>query len=107
MKTLPGRRWLLVALALHACAAFAQREIPAQILVTREAQDLYRASAGGNFYIKTMNCHEHVYSDRAGLRVNVITRGGLLSFRNGKACVVDKFLQEIEPSKLNLRKELF
>ena len=105
MKPIVRMRWIFAALALYTGAATAQA--PAQILVTREAQDLYRATAGGNFYIRTIGCHEHVYEDRAGLRVNAITKGGLLSFRNGKACVVDKFLQEIDPSKLNFRKDPF
>ena len=114
MKPIFRIRWMFAALALYAGAATAQAPgptpapapgpAPAQILVTREAQDLYRAMAGNNFYIRTISCHEHVYEDRADLRVNAITKGGLLSFRNGKTCVVDKFLQEIEPSKLILKK---
>lgn len=104
MKPIFRMRWMFAALALYAGAATAQAPAPAHILVTREAQDLYRATAGNNFYIRTISCHEHVYEDRADLRVNTITKGGLLSFRNGKSCVVDKFLQEIEPSKLILKK---
>ena len=105
MKPIVRLRWIVGALALYGCTAAAQQE--GQVLVTREAQDLYRAMAGGNFYIKTMNCNEHVYSDRASLRVNTITKGGMLSFRSGKTCVVEKFLQEIEPAKLNLKKDPF
>jgi hypothetical protein len=105
MKPIVHMRWMFAALALFAGAAAAQA--PAQILVTREAQDLYRATAGGNFYIRTLACHEHVYEDRAGLRVNFITKGGLLTFRNGKSCVVDKFLQELDPARLNLRRDPF
>jgi hypothetical protein len=100
MKPIGRMRWILGVLALYTCTAAAQK--PAQILVTREAQDMYRVTAANSFYIKTMSCHEHVYEDRAGLRVNPITRGGRLIFRNGKECIVEKFLQELDPSKLNL-----
>lgn len=106
MKPIFRLRWMLAALALYTGAATAQTS-PAQILVTREAQDLYRASASKPFYIKTISCHEHVYEDRAGLRANAITRGGLLTFRNGKSCVVDKFLEEVEPSQVTKRIPLF
>ena len=100
MKPIVRMRWILCALALYACTAAAQK--PAQVLVTREAQDLYRTSAASIFYIRTISCYEHVYEDRVGLRVNPVTKGGRLYFRNGKECIVEKFLQEIEPSKLNL-----
>ena len=99
------RYWVVAAVGLSTSAIAAYP--PAQILVTRESQDLYRASAGGEFYIKTVNCYENVYSDRAILRLNAITKGGYLSFRNGKACTVDKFFQQVEPSKLNLQKSPF
>ena len=100
MKPIVRMRWILGALLLYTCTAGAQK--PAQVLVTREAQDMYRMSAAGIFYLRTISCHEHVYEDRVGLRVNPVTKGGRLYFRNGKECIVEKFLQEIEPSKLNL-----
>jgi hypothetical protein len=92
-------RWTLAALGL--CAASALAAPPRNIIVTREIQDLYRV-ATGTFYLKTLNCHEHVYEDRADLRPNAIGKGAMLLFRNGRQCVVEKFFQEVDASKITV-----
>ena len=97
MRTIPCLRWMVAALGLCACIATAAP--PRQLIVTREVQDLYRASTGV-FYMKTIGCHEQVFGDRAELRFNISGRGGMLLFRNGRQCLVEKFLQEVEPSKI-------
>ena len=98
------RRWALAGLGLFACAALAAP--PREVLVSREVQDLYRVSSG-LFYIKTIGCYENVYNDRAGLRLNISGKGGMLFFRNGKQCVVEKFFVEIESGKLPAAPRLF
>ena len=90
-------RRALAVLGLCACAATAAP--PKEIFVTREVQDLYRVGSG-SYYLKTIGCHENVYSDRASLRFNISGKGGMLLFRNGRQCVIDKFFQEVENSKL-------
>ena len=99
MKPTCRLRWMLAALGLCACAATAAP--PRQLLVTREVQDLYRV-ADGAFYLKTIGCHEMVFSDRADLRLNISGRGGMLLFRSGRQCLVEKFLQDVEPSKITM-----
>ena len=98
------RRWALAALGFYACAGAAAP--PREVLVSREVPDLYRVSSG-LFYIKTIGCGENVYNDRAGLRLNISGRGGMLFFRNGKQCVVEKFLVEVEAGKLPTAPRLF
>jgi hypothetical protein len=90
-------RWVTALLGLCACAAGAAP--PREVMITREVQDLYRVSAG-TFYIKTIGCYENVYGDRAQVRLNISGKGGMLLFRNNKQCVIDKFLTELEPSKI-------
>ena len=90
-------RRALAALGLCACTAMAAP--PREVLVTREVQDLYRV-ASGTFYMKTIGCNEIVYSDRASLRLNISGKGGMLIFRSGRQCVVEKFLQEIDDTKV-------
>ena len=96
-RTARRLRWLPLALSVLACAATAAP--PKQVIVTREAQDLYRV-ASGSFYIKTLNCHEFVYSDRADLKVNIGVRGGTLMFRNNRSCTIDKLLREIDATTM-------
>ena len=88
-----------IAAALGLCACSAAAAPPQQVMVTREVQDLYRVSTG-TYYMKTIGCYEQIFGDRADLRLNISGRGGMLLFRNGHTCVVDKFLVEIEASKL-------
>ncbi len=90
-------RWVLAALALIAGPAAAAP--PKQIFVTREVQDLYRAAAG-TFYIKTIGCQEQIFGDRADLKLNIGSKGGMLIFRNGHVCVIQKFLREVEAADL-------
>jgi hypothetical protein len=97
-------RLVLAALGLWAGAAGAAP--PKEVLVTREVQDFYRVASGA-FYIKTIGCYENVFSDRANLRLNVSGKGGMLLFRNGHQCVVEKFLQEVEASKITIKPSLF
>jgi len=99
MITIPRLRWTCAALGFCACIATAAP--PKQVLVTREVQDLYRVAAGA-FYMKTIGCSEQVYGDRADLRINISGKGGMLLFRNGHQCVVEKFLEEVEPSKIKM-----
>jgi hypothetical protein len=96
-RTARRLQWLPLALWVVACAAAAAP--PKQVIVTREAQDLYRVAAG-SFYIKTLNCHEFVYGDRADLKLNIGVRGGTMVFRNARACAIDKLLREIDPSTM-------
>lgn len=97
-------RRALAALGFLACAAAAAP--PREVFVTREVQDLYRVGTG-TFYIKTIGCHENVFSDRAGLRFNISGKGGMLLFRSGKQCVIEKFLQEADPNKIKTTPSLF
>ena len=92
------------ALALCACAASAAP--PREVLITREVQDLYRVGSG-RYYVKTIGCHENVFNDRANLRFNISGKGGMLLFRTGKQCVIDKFLTEVETSKVQTAPSLF
>jgi len=89
-------RWMLVALALIAGAAAAA---PKEVLLTREVQDLYRVGSG-TFYIKTSGCSEQVFGDRVELQLNISSTGGMLHFRNGRLCAVQKFLRETDGSSL-------
>jgi hypothetical protein len=89
--------WVLTALALFAGAATAAP--PKQVLVTREVQDLYRV-ASGTFYIKTTGCQEQVFGDRADLRLNIGSKGGMLLFRSGRVCVIQRLLREVDPADL-------
>ena len=98
MKRICRLRATLAVLGLCACSAAAAP--PKNVIVTREVTDLYRVTTGA-FYIKTIGCSENVYNDRADLRLN-IGKGGMLSFRSGRQCVVEKFLQEVEPSKITI-----
>ena len=90
-------RWMVIALCVTASAAMAAP--PKQVLVTREVQDLYRV-ASGTFYIKTTGCQEQVFGDRADLRMNIGSKGGMLLFRNGHVCVIQRFLREVDPNDL-------
>src|ERR1043166_4952902 len=92
-----SRRWVPAVLRLCACAATAAP--PREVLVSREIEDLYRVSAG-TFYIRTIGCHEAVFNERAGIRINISGKGGMLLFRTGKQCVIEKFLVEVEAGKL-------
>ena len=98
-------RGLRLALATLCAVAFvsasAQAPPKAQVIVTRELQDLYRV-AEGSFYIRTKNCNEHVFGDRADLRLNIGIKGGHMVFRNGRTCVIERFLKDFEPSPLDL-----
>jgi len=94
------RRCSFLALGLVACAATAAP--PREIFITKEVPDLYRVSSG-IFYIKTIGCTENVYGDRAALRFNISGKGGMLLFRNGRQCVIDKFLEEVESSKVQTK----
>src|SRR5262249_24048575 len=97
-------RTTLAAMGLCACAATAAP--PRDIFITREVEDLYRVGSG-KFYVKTIGCHENVFNDRANLRFNISGRGGMLLFRSGRQCVIDKFLTEVEPSKVETAPSLF
>jgi hypothetical protein len=90
-------RWLLLALAVFSGTAAAAP--PKWVLVTREAQDLYRVDSG-TFYIKTIGCQEQIFGDRADLKLNIGSKGGMLVFRNNHVCVIQKFLREAEPADL-------
>src|SRR5215510_8352320 len=94
------RRWALAALGFVVCTATAAP--PKEVLITREVQDLYRVSSG-IFYIKTIGCSENVYGDRAGLRFNIGGKGGMLLFRNGRQCVIDKFLEEVDNARIQMK----
>ena len=94
----------LAALGFIACTAAAAP--PREILVTREVQDLYRV-ATGPYYLKTIGCSENVYSDRASLRFNISGKGGMLIFRNGHQCVIERFFEDIEPNKIQIKPSLF
>lgn len=72
-----------------------------QVIVTRESQDFYRV-AEGSFYIKTKNCNEFVYSDRADLKFNIGVKGGSMLFRNGRTCTIERFLKDFDPASLDL-----
>ena len=97
-------RRAFAVLGFFACTALAAP--PREVFVTREVQDLYRIGTG-KFYLKTIGCHENVFSDRAQLRLNISNKGGMLLFRNGKQCVVDKFLEDVDASKVMVAPALF
>ena len=88
---------LFVALSLIGSTAAAAP--PKDVLVTRESQDLYRV-ASGEFYIKTIGCQEYVFEDRADLKLNIGSKGGMLVFRNHHICVIQKFLRETDPADI-------
>ena len=70
-------RWLLAVLIAVSASAVAA---PKDALITREAQDLYRAGVG-QFYLRTMNCHEQIFGDRVTFRWTPGARGGVMFFR--------------------------
>lgn len=74
---------------------------PKEVFVTREMQDIYRIGSGTT-YIRTQNCTENVYGDRASLKLNIGMRGGRMVFRNGRSCTIDKFLKEVDPNRLDI-----
>ena len=82
--------------AIWAVACSALSAPPKEIFITREQQDLYRI-ASGPLYLKTVNCHEVVYGDKANLRFNIGGKGGAVTFRNGRACVIERLYKEVDP----------
>jgi hypothetical protein len=72
---------------------------PKQILVTREAQDMYRV-ASGPIYVRTRNCYEQVFGDRADLKLIRGIKEGTMIFRSGRSCAIEKFLREVDPYSL-------
>ena len=103
------RQFLIVAFWAIGCQAAAQEPKstlpskplgpPKQVLVTREAQDIYRV-ASGPIYIKTLNCYEQIYGDRADLKLFRGSKGGTMIFRSGRVCAIAKFLREVDPYSL-------
>jgi hypothetical protein len=94
----------LAGVAFWATTSAAMAAAPKEVLVTREMQDIYRIGIdriSGTTYIKTVNCNEHVYGDRASLRLNISIRGGTMIFRNGRVCKIDRFLKEVDPKMLD------
>jgi hypothetical protein len=91
----------LAGLAFWASASAAMAAAPKEVFVTREMQDIYRIGSGTT-YIRTRNCTENVYGDRASLKLNYGMRGGTMVFRNGRSCTIDRFLKEVDPNRLDI-----
>ena len=70
-------------------------------MVTREAQDMYRV-ASGPIYLRTRNCLEQVYGDRADLKLIRGIKGGTVIFRSGRSCTIEKFLRDVDPYSLDV-----
>ena len=91
-------RWLLAALTAVSLSAVAAA--PKEALITREAQDLYRAGVG-QFYLRTLNCHEQIFGDRVVFRWTPGGRGGVMFFRgNDRSCIIQKVLREVDPDTM-------
>ena len=91
-----GRSVLAALLAVFASAASAQA--PREAIVTREAQDLYRAGVTNPYYLKTVNCREQIFGDRVTFRWNVGTKGGVMIRRGAtdKVCYIEKVFREVD-----------
>ena len=91
-----GPRWILAAL-LAVFASAATAAAPREAIITKEADNLYRAGITNPYYLKTVNCSEQIFGDRVTFRWNLGTKGGVFITRtNNKMCFIEKVLREVD-----------